>query len=141
MSPEANEYVTALTLFEAQLTQVDVEFANLEAKRAALQETVNGLRKLAGASHTPAKQISGQPFKNKTMRESAKEYLTMVKIPQSAREIAEAIYDGGFKTQIKRGGDFTNVVRGVLTRYPDIFARFDRNWGLKEWISSEESNG
>ncbi|HEY0319698.1 MAG TPA: hypothetical protein VGC66_01885 [Pyrinomonadaceae bacterium] len=65
----------------------------------------------------------------------------MVKIPQSARQIADAIHDGGFKTRIKKGGDFTNVVRGILKRYPVTFAKFDRNWGLKEWTSEEAANG
>ncbi len=65
--------------------------------------------------------------------DAAKKYLTGVKAPRSAKEIAQALVSGGFTTTSK---DFNNTVFSVLSRenkQDGGIVKVNTGWGLPEW--------
>ena len=66
--------------------------------------------------------------------DATKKYLTEMKEPKSAREIADALLGGGFKTTSK---DFNNTVFSVLARenrkQDGEIVKVNTGWGLPEW--------
>lgn len=125
--------------------------ADLEAKIAAMQATLNGLRAAAGLavesihgashqqgahghnSHAPA-VIKADTFFRKTVIESILLYLKMSnKNPQTTREIVDALERGGCKSS-------TSTVSSLMSRRAgaegDITKVTNNTWGLSEWYGS-----
>jgi hypothetical protein len=119
--------------------------ADLEAKIAAMQATLNGLRAAAGlavetthaataphaghGAHPPA-VIKPDTFFRKTVVESVMIYLKMMKSPQTTRQIVDSLERGGCKTS-------TSTASSLMSRRAaaegDITKVTNNTWGLSEW--------
>ncbi len=126
--------------------------ADLEAKRAALDQTIASLRSLMGcgalainASDSIAGmadsvsfalhggEVPAGTFHGKSVPEAAKLYLSLVKQKKSTREIAEALVKGGMESNSK---NFETTVAGGLYRVFNTtgeIVRVKGAWGLAEW--------
>jgi len=126
--------------------------ADLEAKRAALDQTIASLRSLMGggalainASDSIAGmadsvslslhggEVPAGAFHGKSVPEAAKLYLSLVKAKKSTREIAEALIKGGMESNSK---NFETTVAGGLYRVFNTtgeIVRVKGAWGLAAW--------
>ena len=127
--------------------------ADLEAKRAVLDQAIASLRavlagggaesmsfvKLAGTIVNPPMhngEVPAGAFLGKSIPESTKLYLSIVKQKQTPREIAEALQKGGMETTSK---NFEGIVAAGIHRaskkYGEI-VKVGRAWALAEWYPS-----
>lgn len=126
--------------------------ADLEAKRATLNQAIASLRSLMGggalainASDSIAGmadsvslslhggEVPAGAFLGKSVPEAAKLYLSLVKQKKSTREIAEALVKGGMESNSK---NFETTVAGGLYRVFNTtgeIVRVKGAWGLAEW--------
>lgn len=120
--------------------------ADLEAKRAALDAAIAGVRAMlgqaaaesAGATEgatAPApgvdvpKDVVPGVFHGKSVSEAAKMYLEMKKVKQKTRAICDALLQGGIESDSK---NFYGNVYTTLTRNKDFFRR-GKYWALTSW--------
>jgi hypothetical protein len=126
--------------------------ADLEAKRAVLDQAIGSLRammaggtlalnvgdSIAGMADSVSVALHGGEvpagaFHGKSIPEAAKVYLSLVKRKQSTREIAEALVKGGMESNSK---NFETTVAGGLYRAFNTtgeIVRVKGGWGLAEW--------
>lgn len=126
--------------------------ADLEAKRAALDSTINSLRAFlsmggigrpgggapsaVGSHHLleiHGGEVPAGAFLGKSIPESAKLYLSIVKSKKTTREIADALRKGGMETS---STNFENIVHAGLNRAMNnasAFLRVGKTWALPEW--------
>lgn len=126
----------------------------LEAERAELDSLIAFIRRRLGKtdaipaspvevgsfqSSNPVMQsrtagtLSSDAFFGLSLVDAAQKYLAHMKTPKTAREIADALLSGGFKTTSK---DFYNTVFSVLSREDKnqgAIAKVNREFGLSEW--------
>lgn len=113
--------------------------ADLEAKKAEIEATIESLRKFAGSSATagtarvtPA-DIPSDAFFGMSIPDGIRKYLRMVKGKQTASTIAEGLERGGYQ---HTSANFGNTVRTALLRMAgkggDV-VRVGNGWGLSEW--------
>jgi len=81
----------------------------------------------------PVGEITPLMFKDMKLIEGVVKFLQIVKMPQTTRQIANAMLAGGYKTTAK---DFPDTVKGTLKQY--IHPKggviwHDKKWSLKEW--------
>lgn len=77
--------------------------------------------------------IASDAFFGLGIVDAAKKYLGMTRRPQSSKEIATALVQGGFHTTAK---DFYNTVFGVLSREwknNGEIVKVNKEWGMAEW--------
>lgn len=117
--------------------------ADLEARRAIIDNTIAGIRLLlgqpsldsggAGASQD-ANGTQDPPedaFVNLAVSPAAKKFLRMIaRRPQSTQAICEALKRGGLKSSAK---NFYSNVHTALSRDPDFVKVSRGKWGLAEW--------
>lgn len=82
----------------------------------------------------PLADITFGMFADMKLIEAVVQFLRLVKIPQSTRQICDALLQGGYHTT---ASDFSDTVRSTLKQYkhpegPMIW--IDNKWELKEWI-------
>lgn len=80
-----------------------------------------------------ASALTQDAFFGLSLVDASHKYLAIVKTPRNAREIAEALLEGGFKTTSK---DFNNTVFSVLSREDKnegTIAKVNKGFGLAEW--------
>jgi hypothetical protein len=127
--------------------------ADLEAKRAALDQAIASLRAVMAAGTTEGMssvnsavtlvnpgihngEIPAGAFLGKSIPESAKLYLSIVRAKQTTREIAEAMLKGGIETT---SSNFENIVGAGINRaskkYGEI-VKVGRAWALAAWYPS-----
>lgn len=117
--------------------------ADLEAKRDALNDAIEGIRKMLGVVASPLTEglIEYEPgdiragvFLSMNIGDAAMKLLTMRKQPMSTRAIADALEQGGFHHTSK---NFINTVNTALYRLgagdDPILVRVGREWGLRTW--------
>jgi len=133
--------------------------ADLEAKRAALEQTIVSLRAAMalGALGQAAIELSANgsvgpipttfsplmasggevpagAFHGKSIPDAAKLYLEIVKKKQTSKEIAEALVKGGMESTSK---NFPSIVHSILDRArrrPNpAFVKLGTQWGLASW--------
>lgn len=130
--------------------------ADLEAKRAALDQMIASLRTalalgaLGQAGDVPPPSngivpstfvpsmtggdVPAGAFLGKSIPEAAKLYLEIVKKKQTSKEITEALLKGGMESTSK---NFPQIVHSVLDRARKAntgIVKLDRSyWGLAEW--------
>lgn len=89
---------------------------------------------LSGGSSLSATVIKSDDFFQMTILDATKKYLGIVKRPQTAQEISEALKQGGYLFQT---GNPTNTVTSVLSRDTakggDIVRTGKSLFGLAEW--------
>src|SRR6266550_2394442 len=133
-----------------------VILADLEAKRAALDQTIASFRNALaiGALGQPGdaanslalsafgpitSSISGGEvpdgaFLGKSIPDAAKLYLEIVKKKQTSKEIAEALLKGGMESASK---NFPAIVHAILDRARkapnSAFVKLGTQWGLSSW--------
>lgn len=124
--------------------------ADLESKRDALNDAINGIKKLLHVNSqmlpdgtftqpvsqlTTGQDIPSDAFFGMPIRDAIKKFLTMkMKKPQQYREIADALEQGGFEHKSK---SFHNTVNTTLTRLAGgddpVVVKVQGKWGLLEW--------
>lgn len=121
--------------------------ADLEAKRAALDHTIAGIRQMLnlGAEQNPSASTAGvdrtdQPttrvqfdsFFRMTMPDAIVKYLEMSKRPQTVSEITKALQEGGLPTTAK---NLMPLVGSRLSRMKSAgeVANVQGKWGLATW--------
>jgi hypothetical protein len=129
--------------------------SDLEAKKAAIEAAIAGLKAMMGAMGTTegvsflktaatlmspsihGGDIPAGAFLRKSIPEAAKLYLATVKRKQTTKEIADALIEGGMETNAK---NFEITVGTGLYRVSKKTGEFVRlkggAWGLSEWYPS-----
>jgi hypothetical protein len=74
--------------------------------------------------------IPPDAFFSLSVPEAARKYLSMVKRPAGAKEMEQAIREGGFQTVAK---NFYANLYTSLVRSKDTFVKVGKKWGLVEW--------
>jgi hypothetical protein len=118
--------------------------ADLEARRAALDAAIAGVRALLGqpADAAGAVSVPGTPgqalewseigpgtFHGMSVSEASRKFLEMTKKKQKTRVIAEALVNGGIESESK---SFYSTVYTTMQRNKD-FLRLGKYWALREW--------
>lgn len=140
--------------------------ADLEAKRDALNSAIEGIRKLLNVNAqmlpdgtvqtitpqlTNGEELRSDTFFGLSLRDAIKKYLAIKKKPQSYREIADALEEGGFQHSSKKLSNTVNTTLGRMAEgdEPEV-AKIRGDWGLAEWypgmrqkkaMSRKEDNG
>lgn len=117
--------------------------ADLETQRAELDAAIAVVKRMLGqpAASTSPKATNGQhggaltptSLFGMNLGDAIKHYLSVVKEPKTAPEIAQALLDHGIKTMSK---NFNTTVFSALERREEAgdMVRPKRGlWGLKEW--------
>lgn len=115
---------------------------DLESKRAALTNAINGIRAIMGLaaesptleSEHPATRKNGiapNAYFGMTLAEASKAYLTHVHQKQSLNQILEGIVKGG--QQKTAYNTLYSVLRRRENKIGDI-VQVDEEWGLREWF-------
>jgi hypothetical protein len=123
--------------------------ADLESKRDALNAAIDGIKKLLYVNaqtlpdgtirNAPNQITNGQELRSDTffglpVREAIKKYLTIMKKPQSYREIADALEEGGFQHSSKKFYNTVNTTLGRMSEGDDAeVVKIRGDWGLLEW--------
>ncbi len=131
---------------ETEQKPVDYQavLADLETKREELEHAINAIRRMLGESvtttssgqhkrHQSGNELTPTAFFGMSVGDAAKKYLSIIKEPKSAPEIAKALQAHGIKTVSK---NFTVTVFSTLERREEAgdFVRPKRGlWGLIEW--------
>lgn len=129
----------AVNIYEAVI-------ADLEAKIATMQATVDNLRALSGSSRgttpTPIQQSSGSnvvfptdAFFGMTVGDAVKKYLGGTKKTANVATISEALVAGGWKTSAK---NIPENVRAIISRTAGI-VRINGEFGLAEWYPGRKN--
>lgn len=125
-----------------EVIDYELVLADLEAKRAALDSAIAGIRQMLslGAQSATAANGGGRDstivesdtFFGMSIGDAAKKYLRMMKRKQPAAKIAEALDFGGLQHTSK---SFPNTVRTTLIRLESEGAvvQVGKEWGLAEW--------
>lgn len=131
MSSETIDYAAVLT--------------DLEAKRAAIDSTIAGIRQMLnlgaeqGVTPSTSSMKKDQPtevrsdsFFGMTMPDAITKFLSMAKRTQSVSEITQALQDGGFPTTAK---NLMPSVGSTLSRMKAAggVASVQGKWGLSSW--------
>ena len=117
--------------------------ADLEAKKAALESTIAGLRQMlnlgaeqsasgSGAEQTPT-EVRSDTFFRMTMPDAIVKFLEIVKRPQTLSEITKALEDGGLPTTAK---NLMPIVGSNLSRMKtsgEVCQPQQGKWGLALW--------
>lgn len=123
--------------------------ADLEARRAALEATIAGVKALLGqgpieappggiAAGTPTprggekvipKDVAPGIFHGMSVAEAARTFLAMKKVKQKTRAICDAMLQGGIESDAR---DFYSNVYTTLARNKDFFKR-GKYWMLRSW--------
>ncbi len=123
--------------------------ADLEAKRAALDNAITSLRALAGLdtignadrltatfampfAASGAGEIPDGAFHGKTIPDAIRLYLELMRKKQTAREISDGLKKGGMETTSKW---FDKIVYATLDRLKKAreVVRIGSEWGLPQW--------
>lgn len=137
--PQATDYAGILADMEARRAALDTAIAGLRAAIAAgilgaFGEVQTGLTAV-NTTATPAglANLPRGAFLGKTATEAVKLYLSTIRKKQTNKEIAQALRDGGLES----AGDFGNYITSALFRLKKEGAvlRFDDGWGLAEWYN------
>ena len=138
---------------EKKTLDYGVFLADLEAKRAALDQAIASLRAvmaagtIEGMSSVNAAVTLASPgihngeipagaFLGKSIPESAKLYLSIVRAKQTTKEIAEAMLKGGMETT---SSNFENIVGAGINRASKKdgeIVKVGRAWALAAWYPS-----
>lgn len=127
--------------------KIDYEavLADLEAKKAAIEYAIEGVRVALGlgtvavlqkpTSSKPimAADIAPDAFFQMSIGDAVKKYLAMVKGPRGMKEILDALERGGM---VHRSKNFYTTVHASLARREEQqgdLVRVKRKWALAEW--------
>lgn len=107
----------------------------LEALEGTLVVSGGEERARAGAASAAAEPASPETsYAQYDLYEATTLYLAQVGVPQTARQIADALRAGGFKT---RSTDFAGTVRTMLRRRPTRGIRITSDG--KRWVFSDKA--
>ncbi len=86
--------------------------------------------------------IPSDAFFSLSVPDAARKYLSIVKRPAGAKEIEQAVREGGFQTVAK---NFYANLYTSLVRSEETFVKVGKKWGLVEWYprrsKKSETNG
>lgn len=130
-----------LAEFEEELTTVNNEQIKLGKRAQALRMAISGIREMislnggAAPAEPLAARIIEDAFTGMSIKEAAIAYLRAVGKPQTNREVADALLEGGVKSG---SDDFPSTLRAVLLR-EDKKEEEDRElyWKVPHWCLSE----
>lgn len=110
-------------------TRLKVELARVQRVLEVLEEALDPAAAASAPARTAARPAA--PYAHMDLYEAAAEFLASATEPQTARQIADALAAGGFKT---RSLNFASTVRTMLRRRPTpgIRATGDGN----RWIAT-----
>jgi hypothetical protein len=125
----------------------------LEAKKAALDQAIAGVRTLMGLEQQPGSAVGPalhvasaegvQPglFLSLSIADATKKYLSLIKQPQATAEICEALKRGGLHSTAKNY--FANVYTILVRQEKQVgdIVRVDKKWGLVEWFPNYRKRG
>jgi hypothetical protein len=124
--------------------------ADLEARRAAIDTMITGVKVLLGQSPPEAastssagtsppaandlpKEVTPGVFHGMSVSEATRTFLEMRKTKQRVKVICEALTRGGIESDSK---NFYGNVYTVLQRNPNVFAQRGKAWGLTGWYKT-----
>lgn len=127
-------------------TEIDYNavLADLEAKRAALDNAIATVRQLVNLGAEPSVGVSPQEryepsaavrfdsFFQMTVPDAIRKYLSMKKQPQALSEITKALQDGGLKTTSKNLMGIVGPTLSRMKKAGDVLP-IQGKWGLAEW--------
>lgn len=144
--------------FQPAIDALETDLADLERQGNALLTSINLLRAKVGLPPRPSNgfttdgvgapgeraatssvTIHSDTFVGKKLRSAAREYLQMRKsaggdAPATAREIFDALKEGGFSSGAKDDQTAMVVLRTTLRKGSDMFHRLNGGkWGLRSW--------
>jgi hypothetical protein len=127
-------------------TEIDYAavLADLEAKRAAIDAAITGVRQMMnlsteqvvapvnGSERRESTEVRFDSFFRMPMPRAIVKFLEMAKTPQSVGDITKALLDGGFKTTSK---NFMPTVGSNLSRMKATgeLVNVEGKWGLASW--------
>jgi hypothetical protein len=125
----------------------------LEAKKAALDQAIAGVRTLMGLEQQPGSAVGPalrvasaegvQPglFLSLSITDATKKYLNLIKQSQTTAEICEALKRGGLHSTAKNY--FANVYTILVRQEKQVgdIVRVDKKWGLVEWFPNYRKRG
>lgn len=137
--------------------------ADLEAKRGQIDAAIAVIRAMLGTGATDGAQANGAPsgdesrpaptpvaaqiprpaaslqtdtFFRLSTSDAVRKYLGMVKRPQTAKAIADALRNGGQVHAADEKTAYVNVAT-ALRRNADFVKTRNKEWGLAEWYSGK----
>jgi hypothetical protein len=115
------------------------ELAKKEREVAELRQAVESLARLNGlAGHRSAEiQPKSQEYADLRPTEAVRRFLAKVGKPQSTRQIADALLDGGIQTKAK---NFTASIYATLTNAEKEFGRVGNTWVLNKAPNRSKRN-
>lgn len=135
-----------LTRLETDLKETLEQRTTLDKRAIALQKTIAGVRELISLndnsesvqfttiSEVSVRIIAPNQFAGLTITEAAVAYLRWIDVPQTNRQVAEALLKGGIKSDAQ---DFPSTLRSVLLKKQEKNSPvvwLDTKWHLREWI-------
>jgi hypothetical protein len=128
--------------------------ADLEAKRAAIDASIAGIRQMlnleaeqgtsvgvaTGERRDHALELRFDSFFRMSLPAAIVKFLGMAKRPQSVSEITRALLEGGFKTTSK---NFMPIVGSNLSRLKTAgeTVNVEGKWGLTSWYPAARAQG
>jgi len=138
METEAMNYEVVLTWLRAKHAAVEKAIAGIEELRGLEAATDGGAPTRTLTSGMESGNVASDAFFSLNIADAARKYLTMVKKPQSAQQIADALKQGGFHTTSK---NFTVTVYSVLARQEDLTRVKRGQWALIAWYPGLRRKG
>jgi hypothetical protein len=127
----------------------DAVLADLEAKKAAIDEAIAGIRRMMGQGQTiptggagktiNPKAIPSDAFFGMSIPDAVRKYLSIVRKPHTAKQIAEALEAGGITHS---SNDFRATVSTTMGRMLDKengLARIGKEYGLLDWYPGRKA--
>lgn len=131
MENDTNDTASLLARLEAQRAELDIAIAVIRRQLGQPQEpAAQSVSMQPATARVIAQEIASDSFFGMSIGEAALKYLRMVKRPQSAQIISEALKQGGFPT---RAENFYSNVYTALTRGSEFVKVKRGEWGLASW--------
>jgi hypothetical protein len=132
-----------LAYYREQYAIKKAEWLRLESELSSILKIMSGVEERMNLQKAPhdrptAVKIEKNAFVGMKLREAIVAYLRLVRQPQTTREIADALQEGGLETRITNTVLLANAARTTMERADSVFTQIGRRWELKEWNESEE---
>lgn len=133
MNQEQVDYSAVLTDLKERRAKLDATILAIEEMLGITGEAPSDLGQSSNTSKKNEGKIRSDSFFGMSVGDAARKYLEIVKAPKSAKEIMQALEDGGLTHTSKHfyGTVFTALVRREKNE-GDI-TKVKSEWGLTEW--------
>ncbi len=117
--------------------------ADLEAKKAAIDEAIAGIRRMMGQGQAVSTGVSGKminpnaipsdAFFGMSIPEAIRKYLGIVRKPRTTKDISEALEGGGITHTSKNFYATVSTTIGRMLDKEKGLAKIGSEYGLLEW--------